>query len=639
MCGIIGVIGKLPNKENFLKARDCMAHRGPDDCGDYYNQQENIALGHRRLAIIDLSSSGRQPFESNDKRYIIVFNGEIYNYLEIKEKLSRFYKFKTKTDTEVLLAAYIQWQEECLKYLNGMFAFAIWDKKEKKLFLARDRFGIKPLYYSQIKNNFYFSSEIKGILSINNKCTLNKKGLLDYLSYRYALGENTLFTGISSLLPGHFMFVKNGKIICKKAYWELPITEKKIDPGEKEALARTAELLGKSVSLHLRSDVPVGAYLSGGLDSSVLVAEMSKLSKNKIKTFSIGFEEEGYSELEYAKIVAKKFETDHHEYVLKGEEYFKLLQKVIRCKDTPLFSPNEVAWYALTGKLKKYVSVIMSGGGADELFGGYGRIFRSGYDLERMKILKSFSEKEISIFLDNLKKKYKDFSFSSPLDLFLSQYTYIDSELKQKLLNPDIFEAYKKDLFNKGYFKSYFLKLKKLNFSDQYLYIFQNVHLLGTLHSLDSVTMSSAVEARVPYVDYNLVEYISALPLKYKMAWKSKYNEEKARLLNSDQISEKHDNIKYLLKKVASQNLPEEIMNRKKMGFPVPLEKWFRGKHEQMAKDLLLSSGSRSKNLYNQKVVTDLLNHKKEAVKRNHGINIWMLVNIELWLREYNLVV
>lgn len=639
MCGIIGVFGDIPEQNVIEGARDTMEHRGPDDAGLYYSKKENIALGHRRLSIIDLSPAGHQPFLSNDERFVAVFNGEIYNYLEIKKELADFYDFKTKTDTEVILASYLRWGEKCLNKFNGMFALAIWDKVEQKLFIARDRFGKKPFYYYQQGESFYFASEIKGILYFDNiPRKLNKKGFLDYLSYRYVLGGETLFEGIKSLLPGHYSVIEKGKELKQVRYWELPIVTKKEDPGEEEAIKRTTELLIESVKLRIRSDVPTGAYLSGGLDSSLVVALMSTLLNKPIKTFSIGFPEEGFSELEYAKIVANKFNTEHHEFILSGDNYFDNLLKVIKSKDLPLLSPNEVAWYILSFHLKKDITVVLSGGGADELFGGYGRIFRSGDDLERFNNLENFTKEDRKIFVENLKEKYPNLDFSSTINHFLNQYSYLKDSLKRKLLNPEIFNL-EDDLLNKKYFESFFTKLSGLQTAEQYLYIFQNMHLLGTLESLDSVTMPASVEARAPYVDYKLVEYVSALPMKYKIAWKSKEDEIKAKLLNSAQISEIHDTTKYLMRKIAANYLPPEIMQRKKMGFPVPLDKWFRGKFQSLAKDLLLSPESMSKVLYNQQALNDLLNHESDLVQENHGMHIWMLINVELWMREYKVVI
>ncbi|MEK7643720.1 MAG: asparagine synthase (glutamine-hydrolyzing) [Patescibacteria group bacterium] len=638
MCGIIGVLGNIPQKNEFESARETMNYRGPDDAGLYYSKKEGVALGHRRLSIIDLTVAGHQPFFSADKRYVLTYNGEIYNYLEIKKQLENFYDFKTKTDTEVLLAAYIKWGVKCLNKLNGMFAFAIWDRKEEKLFLARDQFGIKPLFFCEADGVFYFSSEIKGIIQFKNiPRKLNRRGFLDYLSYRYVLGGETLFAGIKSALPGHYLVVKNDQPIKQFCYWKLPVVIEKKDPGEKEALAMTTELLKQSVRLRLRSDVPVGAYLSGGLDSSVLVALASGFSDQPLKTFSVGFKEENFSELEYARIVAKKFNTDHREYTMRGDEYFDLLSGAIGFKDAPLLSPNEPAWFFLSKEIRKDVTVVLAGGGADELFGGYGRILRSGYDWERMANNDDFSASEKKKLFVNLNKKYGALKFDSPLAHFLGQYSYLGIEHKRALVSPEILDGENSDWLNHNFFRKIFKGLNKLSATDQYLRVFQTVHLLGTLESLDAMSMPASIEARVPYVDKDLIEFVSGLPLKYKMPWRSVSARVRARVLNSDQISEKQDITKYLLRKIGDRCLPAEIMKRKKMGFPVPLDKWFvGGKFEKLAKDVLLSPNAKSLALYNRKPLEDLLNHRTGMVGKNHGLHIWMMMNMEMWLNQYN---
>jgi len=644
MCGIIGVLGELPKQEKFIKARDEMMHRGPDDAGVFYDNKDGIALGHRRLAIIDLSKSGRQPFASNDGRFILVFNGEIYNYLELRKELESWYNFKTNTDTEVLLATYIKWGEKSLQRLQGMFAFSIWDKKNKSLFIARDRLGIKPLYYAENKNSFYFSSEIKGILKFNViPRYLNKQAFLDYLSYRYVLGKFTFFKGIYSLLPGYCAIIKKNKKIKIKKYWDLPVISDKYDPSEEVVLKETEDLLWKTVRSHMISDAPLGAYLSGGLDSSLLVAMMSKISSKKIKTFSIGFKEDGFNEFKYARKVAKHVDADHTEIILQGNDYVDLLQESISFKDTPLSVPNEVAVHMLSKKLKEHISVVLSGEGADELFGGYGRLFRSGYDLERIRLLQlgsDFLKNHDKVkLLYNLKLKYPILKNYSDLDHFINEYTYCDFTDKKKLLNKEYFISSKVDFKSRGYFDTINSKLSTLSLADKYIYHMQKIHIVGLLHRLDSMTMSRSVEARVPFVDHKLVEYVSALPLKYKIAWKSDRDKKLALLENSNQISEIHDITKYILRKIASKYLPVSIIKRKKVGFPVPLDEWFNGDFSNMAKEILLSNNALSKDLYNVDVLKKVLNNNvNNNLSTNFkSLNIWMLINMEIWMKKYNL--
>jgi len=642
MCAIVGVLGPLPKKEIFVEARDTMEHRGPDDEGLYYNEEEDMAFGHRRLSIIDLSEKGRQPFKDRSGRFLIVFNGEIYNYLEIKKELENFYDFKTESDTEVLLAAFIKWKEKCLAKLNGMFAFAVWDREEKKLFLARDRFGKKPLYYAINGNSFYFASEVKAIFTASKmKKKLFHRALFDYLNYRYVLGENTFYEGIFSLLPGYYMEVsiKNKEpLLRKKTYWELPIIERKKDLGEREIVQKTKELLTDAIRLRMRSDVPYGAYLSGGLDSSVIVAIMSELSSKPVHTFSAGFPEDEFNELPHARNISKAFSTNHHEIILKKEEYFKELPRIIKVKDSPLLSPNEVPWALLSRELKSNSTVVLSGNGADELFGGYGRIFQSAYDFDRMQIShgnqKAKGKKEDELLV-HLKEKYGKNLYTKRVDHFLSQYKYFPLFLTKEIIS----EKFRKnilDLSNKKYFNTLFRDLEGLSTQDAYLYIFQKTHLLGTLLHFDNVTMIASVEGRAPYVDYRLVEYVSALPSSYKIAWRSKKDFKKGAILNSDQISETHDIPKYLLKKIGENVLPKGILSRKKLGFPVPLNSWISQKTSTFVSDLLLSRDSKTSGIFDKKAVKSLVVDGKKASNPKNGLYVWMLLNIELWLRECN---
>lgn len=609
-----------------------MIHRGPDDAGIYYAPEEGIALGHRRLSIIDLSTDGRQPFYSHDGRYAIVFNGEIYNYRELKSELKDKYPFKTQTDTEVLLAAYIIWGPRSLQKLNGMFAFAIWDRQKKELFCARDRLGVKPFYYSFYRGTFYFSSEIKGILSMSDlQKKLNYESFLDFLSYRYPLGAKTMFEGVLSLLPGHYLAVTSKAVNEPISYWKLPAIVNKKDPGEKEAKEKTKELLLSSIKYRMISDVPVGTYLSGGLDSSLITVLMALLSPKPVKTFSVGFKGESFNEFKYARKVAKLFNTEHHELLLDGKTYLDAARETIRFKDAPLAVPFEVSGTLLSKELKKHITVVLAGEGADELFGGYGRIFRSGYDLERI-------HKGVAGTLEkNLLKKYSDLNKKTIVDHFLSLYSYFPENEKKELIKQGVVEKYSSDFLNKIFFEAVFKEVSGLSYEEQIMHVFERSHLLGLLHRLDTDSMAFSVEAREPYVDHRLIEYVSSLPLSYKMRWKSEKDKRKAEILNSDQISETHDISKYLLKEIAREYLPSEIVDRKKLGPPAPLNDWFAGEFNSSAKELLLGNNSKSKSLFNEKYLAQFLERVPKGPNSRQGLNVWMLTTLELWMREYNI--
>ena len=639
MCAIIGVVGKIPDKEHVVRARDTMINRGPDDAGMYYAPEEGVSLGHRRLAIIDLSPAGRQPMESADGRFILSFNGEIYNYKALRSELQGKYKFSTETDTETILAAFTVWGVSGIKRLRGMFAFALWDRREKTLFIARDRLGIKPLYYAEHAGNFYFSSEIKGILELSGiPRKLNTDAVTDYLSYRYPLGGKTFFDGIYSLSPGQMMTIIPGGMAKQTVYWDLSVVSDKKERSEEEVLSETERILKETVKLHLQSDVPVGAYLSGGVDSSLLVALMSQIVSEPVKTFSVGFPEAEANEFSFAREVAEKYGTEHQEITLDAKNYLALLPEVIRFKDAPLAIPNEVPLHVLSQELKKNITVVLSGEGADELFGGYGRIFRSGFDWERMSHFRELPLADREQVKKNFASKYGASFPQTIVEHFTGQYTYMPLVEKQSLLSADHFDLSRRSILNEAFFETSFEKTRALSPSEQYLYLFEKIHMVGPLERLDTTTMSRSVEARVPYVDHELVEYVNSLPLTFKLRWKDILSETSARVLNADQISEVYDTPKYLLKKIAEKYLPDGVINRKKMGFPVPLNTWAHDELSQYAQSLLLSPGARLRGLYDQETFTRFITEPFPFDSRR-GLNIWMLVNLELWANEYKVTV
>jgi len=472
MCGIVGIYSHEFSKEaleiHIDEMAKALAHRGPDDFGTTVLDLGTggyCALGNLRLSIQDISPAGHQPMSTHDGSKWIVYNGEVYNFKKIRKELPARHRFTSETDTEVVLAAYDAWGLDCFKHFNGMWGLALLDLCENRLVLSRDRLGIKPLYYTWLGRTLIFASEIKAILTFKDvQRKLDRPALLDYLSYRYVLGERTLFQGIYSLLPGHHLVVQKDKTKLIQ-YWDLPVVTEKESLTEEEACARTDELFQQSIEYRMISDVPVGAYLSGGLDSSAVVASMAKASSFPIKTFTIGFEEAGYNEFSYADEVADFFATDHHKIMLKRETYWDLLHSVIRFKDAPLSVPNEVPLYVLSKELKKYITVVLSGEGADELFGGYGKIFRSAYDFQRIQRVQRngfLDSAETKVFEENIRAKYGRFNLGTELEHFLSQYSYIPQKEKQELLNPDVFHS--SDLLNSAYFDSSFERHGSLYF-------------------------------------------------------------------------------------------------------------------------------------------------------------------------------
>ena len=405
MCGILGQINlnsRTINECKFSESLDLQKHRGPDDSGIYIG--ENIILGHRRLSIIDLDSHAKQPMISDCGNYILVFNGEIYNYQKIKQELEeKNYVFHTSSDSEALLNSFIEYGIDCIKQFIGMFAFAIYNKKTNETYIVRDRLGVKPLYFYKDKNQFIFSSEVKSILHLSDlKRELNLNAVSSYLSFRYPILNDTFFKNISSLPPAHYIKISKNKIEVTE-YWNVSskFKEQQNDRGEEYYINGLRELLESSVKYRMIADVPIGSFLSGGVDSSIITALMAENSQEQIKTFTIGFEEEGYNEFKYAKLIADKYDTNHKEITLCSKDYISSIEKLIEYKDAPLSVPNEVPLYLMSKELKKDITVVLSGEGADEIFGGYGRIFKSPYDLARIRNIDNLDlidkEKEVEV--------------------------------------------------------------------------------------------------------------------------------------------------------------------------------------------------------------------------------------------------
>lgn len=641
MCGILGKIYAAPRAKQdlnrFIAALDTIKHRGPDDYDTFHN--EDIIFGHRRLSIIDLSPEAKQPMLSEDGKVILNFNGEIYNYLELKDFLiDKGYKFRTSSDSEVLLYLYYEKGIDCLQDLIGMFAFAIHDTRTKTSYIVRDRLGIKPLYYNFEDGNFTFASEQKAIISLENQdFAVNRAAFSSYLSFRYPILGDTYFEGIKSLAPGSYLHLQNGKL-KETNYWSFSekIKEQEDDKGEQFYLKKLREILLSAVKYRMIADVPTGAFLSGGVDSSVIVALMSQLSGKRVNTFTIGFDEEGYNEFSYANQVAKRYNTNHREIILSGKDYISTMEKLIGYKDGPLSVPNEVPLYLMSKELKKYITVVLSGEGADEIFGGYGRLFRSPHDYYRKNNSKEFNfgEGEWQEFLINHRKRYGDKEYSAELDHFYDQYCYTGVKEKESLLQSDAMSnTYEARLKEK--FETYFEEVPDGNYYNKIMYAFEKLHIVGLLHRVDMTTMAASVEARVPFVDHRLVEFAFTIPVKYKLKWKSEKDYFLAKVLNAGQISEVYDTPKYILKKAYEDLLPKEILYRKKMGFPVPLNNWFGGEFNNYAKEILLDSRSRNRNLFNLDAIEKRL--KATKLKEDHGfaMKIWMLINIELFNQQY----
>ena len=598
MCGITGIYSfkKINDIETRISAmNDSIIHRGPD-AGDFFID-EKIALGHRRLSIIDISETANQPMHSNSNIWHIVFNGEIYNFNEIKEELN--YSFLTESDTEVIIAAV---EEKGLEWFiekaNGMFAIALYNSETEKLFLIRDRLGIKPLYYFLDREKIVFSSEIKGILSSGLvKAEFNESAVDEYLGNRYVRAPYTFFKNIYQMEAGTYTEIDKSLNKKEHIYWDIP-NEFNVDENfNEDTIAKEFENeLIKAIEYRLISDVPLGTYLSGGVDSSLITAITSKKKKGVLNTYTIGFSE--LNEFKYSNIIAKQYETSHHEILMKKEDYVNNWERLVGFKDAPLGVPNEIPLAVMSKKLKEKITVVLSGEGADELMGGYGRIFRLPFDFENHdKGTLSFYEK------------------------LVESYEYVPRKMRDEFVNT-----------SKEYRKEFDYKIAN-NFEgktneENIFRFFHKYHVKGLLQRVDTTTMQTSVEARVPFLDHNLIEFVySKIPYTLKLKWKSEELKNKAKTITSKDYSEDLDTPKYLLRKVSYNYIPKSIVDRKKVGFPVPLTEWF-SNLEKLANELLIDAS-----WLKEGVVDELLKKSKEEVRA--GQILWMFINVEIFKKQY----
>ncbi len=558
MCGINGIYGiddTVRSEKIVSSMNTCLAHRGPDDEGLF--SEKNICLGHRRLSIIDLSKAGHNPMFSNDRRFCVIHNGEIYNFQEIRNEL-KDYDFRTSTDTEVIVAAYAKWGKDCLPRFNGMFAFAIWDNEKKELFIARDRLGIKPLYYSREGNTLLFSSEIRSLLASGLVPRMvDPGGLADYLRYQTVHAPRTILRDVSMLLPGHFMRISENNFEITK-YWDLFAHAGAAAPGYEDACRTINELLTRSVERRLIADVPFGAFLSGGIDSTAVVGLMSKVSPRKVRTFTVVFDEKDFSERPYAALAAKKFGTDHHEIELTPQLFYEELPDALRAMDHP--SGDGPNTYVVSKATKQAgITMALSGMGGDELFGGY-NIFGRVKTLEQknwlgalpggLKRLSGSLLKQVrkGVASDKVAEILKSGSVRFADTYHCFRQTLLDTELKG-LLKTDLPEnsQHRLALEISSLFSNSTVRKTSLAEISGYM---QNVLLRDT----DQMSMARALEVRVPFLDHTVVEYVLALPDEYKLPLRSK---------------------KLLIDSLDGL-LPQEIIKRPKMGFTLPWKHWMK---------------------------------------------------------------
>ena len=615
MCGIVGIVyrdnSRKVTEPELVDMRDLLVHRGPDDQGLFIDG--NAGLGHRRLSIIDLSS-GHQPMANEDKTLWIVFNGEIYNFQDLrKDLLKKGHVFRTKSDTEVIIHLYEEKGEDCAAELNGIFAFAIWDKRKRSLFLARDHMGIKPVYYAMTKEAFLFSSEIKSIVQSGHlEARCNEEVIPEYFVFRHVSGENTLFKDVKSLLPAHSMVLKDGEIRGKE-YWSPFPKEKGPSISFDSAAEELSWLIQDSVKKQLISDVPLGTFCSGGVDSSLVTAIAARLVDKPINTFSVGFYEDGYDETHYARMVSKQYKTNHHEVKLSNQEFADLLPKMIWHNDEPLNFANSIQIYAISKLAKDHVTVVLTGEGADELFGGYPRYFlpkMAGWFRRIPFWLRKALAGSCHLYGDHRLEKIIRVSGYSSEDAFVFNAGFLDKDFIREILPrsaPNGF-PYRQDNLKKGQNLS-LDSITRLSLLDQ-----QN-YLVSILNRQDKMSMAASIESRVPLLDYRIVDFSNKLPSEYKM---------------------KGFKTKLLLKKIAAKYLPDGIVYRKKSGFGVPLNKWLRGP-EGIGKFIdFLRDNSANFNYIEKKSLEKLL-MEFQSGSVDHSDFLWAAINLRIWKEVFRI--
>lgn len=617
MCGITGKIYFDANRKvdyNELKfMTDSFVHRGPDDEGHFLDK--NVGLGFRRLSIIDLKS-GHQPMCDSSERYWITFNGEIYNFRELRDTLiKKGYYFRTSSDTEVIVNLYAEYKEKCLDLLRGMFSFVIWDNKEKELFGARDRFGIKPFHYYLDDEKFIWGSEIKSILvSKGVEKKINLHALDYYFAYGYSPREKTIYSEIHKLKPAEFFIFRpfEEKKLLIKTYWDIHFLP---DYSKQESYWKTAiyEALNESVKMRMISDVPLGSFLSGGIDSSIVVSLMALNSHDPIKTFSIGFKEEKYNELQYARIIAEKYKTDHHEFIVEPES-INLIPILVEAYDEPFADISAIPTYYVSKLTREHVTVSLSGDGGDEFFAGYTDYIRM------LALKKAFYNNKFSnkLFFGPVNKLIPDYLYGKGHSYLLSKDkrnigAYIcmwrDYERRKIFLNDvkkslerDDAEKMKLDLI-KDYRVDFISRMQKLDI--------QTFMVDDILTKVDRASMMNSLEVRVPFIDHKLAELSFTIPWEYKL---------------------KNKSLKYILKESFKHILPAEIIAHKKQGFAVPMKMWFKDSLKEYAYDTLLQNTKLETYLDMKYVRAILDNHQKGL--RNYHTKIWSLLFLNEWLKQ-----
>ena len=626
MCGIAGIISldraSVPRMDRYLDVMGgLIAHRGPDGSGVWVSSDKSVGMAHQRLSILDLSEDGAQPMTGLNET-VLIFNGAIYNYIELREELSSGWNFQSKSDTETILAAYEKYGLDCVDHLRGMFAFSLWDEKTRRLFCVRDRFGIKPFYYVIVNNIFYYASEVKALLPFLPDIETDKLAFSEYLTFQYTIGEQTLFKGVKQLLPGHALLIENGEIKVRR-YWDVHY-QTDFDHSGKYFSDRLTDILDESVRIHLRSDVPVGAYVSGGIDSSLMGLLAARHDQDNRQSFNGRFTEfPGYDESHYAQIVAERMNGILHISDIKADDFRDTIHQVIYHLDFPVAGPGSFPQYMVSKLAAEHVKVVLGGQGGDEIFGGYARYLVAYFEqCIKAAMDGTYSNGNYVVTIESiipnmgLLREYKPMmqqflkegmfgSLDERYFRLVDRSSDMTNEVDWSELDKDAIFARFQSIFNNEN------NVRKESYFDSMTHFDFKCLLPALLHVEDRMSMAHGLESRVPLLDHSVVEFAATIPADVKFQGGS---------------------MKRMLKLAYGDLIPEQILNRRdKMGFPVPLKEWFAGDLSDWVTDVFSVLKDKHRPYINADRVLENLDSTARFSRKT-----WGLLSLELWYQEFH---
>jgi asparagine synthase (glutamine-hydrolysing) len=629
MCGICGMAlssrsSRVVSRATLEAMRDVLTHRGPDGSGLFI--EPGIALGHRRLSIVDVAH-GQQPMSSDDDSLRIIYNGEVYNHPSLSADFQAAgVRYNTHCDTETVLRAFEAYGGRCVERLRGMFAFAIWNRHRRELFLARDRLGVKPLYYAVTDDgSLYFASEIKSLFAAEAIAPqLNVEALPDYLANHAPSAEHTMFKGIKRLLPGHTLRWRDGHVDIDR-YWDLDVEPAQETASEKSLVSEYRERLRESVRLRLMADVPLGSFLSGGIDSAAITGLMSELVGTGVKTFSVAFAEREANELQFARLVAARFKTDHHEVVVTGDQFFAEVPRLVWHEDEPMAHPSSVPLNFVSRLAAKHVKVVLTGEGSDESLAGYGRYRTTLWNLAMGRAWERWGgghlRRPTRWLIDALPRGWRTKQRLARTSLYLPadltslyfdnfavfsrsrQNTLLSKTIRERIGNLDPYTALQR----------YVDVYPHASLLNQLLYADTKTYLHELLMKQDQMSMAASIESRVPFLDHPLMEFAGRLPERMKL---------------------RRGTTKYVLREAMKGFLPDVILSRSKMGFPVPVGSWFRDQYRVITHEYVLGERARARGLFENEALRSLVEEHERGAE-NHWERLWSLVNLEVWQRLF----